>query len=373
VNESKKIGLCCIVKNEEKVIARLIDSVKALVDFVLIVDTGSCDNTKSVATKKLTELNIEYEFAHEPWKNFSHNRNVALHKLRRYSNIDYCFVMDADEVISLDSGFDVEDFKKSLTDDLYRVETLFADTLYYRQLIFKNHKGFFYKGVLHEYLACQEPYSIEKTSGIKVVVNTDGHRSEDENKYEKDAILLEKALAEENDSEMISRYTFYLAQSYRDSGNPEKAIEYYEKRVKLGFFSQEIFESLYSITRMKAKLNSPIEKVIEAGLKAYDFDGSRIEPIHESVKYCRVKEQFRLGYLIAKSHFDFEEPREALFKIHWIYDWGFLDEAAVCAYYAGHEEEAIKIWERVLRENKNVPIGDTNRIKKNIRFAQGNT
>ena len=39
-------SLCMIVKNEEKVLARCLDSVADLMDEIIIVDTGSCDATK---------------------------------------------------------------------------------------------------------------------------------------------------------------------------------------------------------------------------------------------------------------------------------------------------------------------------------------
>ena len=372
MGESNRIGLCCIVKNEEKVIARLIDSVSPLIDLAVIVDTGSTDNTKEVAVKKLEELNIPYEFAHEKWRNFSHNRNLALDKLKAHKNIDYCFIIDADEVISLNPDFDVQKFKNSLKEDIYKVETLFADTLYYRQLIFKNDKGFYYKGVLHEFITCDESYSIGTVSGLKLIVNTDGHRSKNENKYFEDTIVLEKALEQENDPRMISRYTFYLAQSHRDSGNWSKALEFYEKRLNLGFFKQEIFESMYNMTKMLAKLDKPVDQVVEAGLKAFEFDKNRIEPIHEIVRYCRLKGQFYLGYVIANIHSNFTHPKEALFKIHWVYDWGFLDETAVCAYYSGKEKKAIEMWEELLLKNNNIPEGDIKRIQENITFAKNN-
>ena len=43
------ISLCMIVKNEEKVLKRCLDSVRDLVDEMIIVDTGSTDRTKEIA------------------------------------------------------------------------------------------------------------------------------------------------------------------------------------------------------------------------------------------------------------------------------------------------------------------------------------
>ena len=54
-------GLNMIVKNEEKVIERLLRTVSPLVDWYTIVDTGSTDKTKEIITKTMQELGI-------PWR-----------------------------------------------------------------------------------------------------------------------------------------------------------------------------------------------------------------------------------------------------------------------------------------------------------------
>lgn len=55
------ISLCMIVKNEEKVLARCLDSVKPAVDEIVILDTGSTDATKDVAARYTDRI---YDF---PW------------------------------------------------------------------------------------------------------------------------------------------------------------------------------------------------------------------------------------------------------------------------------------------------------------------
>ena len=43
------VSLCMIVKNEEKVLGRCLDSAKEIADEIIIVDTGSTDRTKEIA------------------------------------------------------------------------------------------------------------------------------------------------------------------------------------------------------------------------------------------------------------------------------------------------------------------------------------
>ena len=60
------VSLCMIVKNEEKVLSRCLDSVKDAVDEIIIVDTGSEDNTKNIAsqyTDKIYDFKWVYDFS----------------------------------------------------------------------------------------------------------------------------------------------------------------------------------------------------------------------------------------------------------------------------------------------------------------------
>ena len=89
------ISLCMIVKNEEDTIARCINSVKDIVDEIIIVDTGSTDNTLKI----LKNLNIvPYRFE---WINdFSAARNYAINA----ATGDWILFLDADEWIKDDGA-----------------------------------------------------------------------------------------------------------------------------------------------------------------------------------------------------------------------------------------------------------------------------
>ena len=71
----KSISLCMIVKNEEEVIGRCLESVKDIVDEIIIVDTGSTDNTKKIVSKYTNKI---YDFE---WKDdFAAARNFSFSK-----------------------------------------------------------------------------------------------------------------------------------------------------------------------------------------------------------------------------------------------------------------------------------------------------
>src|SRR5271157_3544084 len=92
-----KICLNMIVKNESKVIARCLESVKGLIDTWVIVDTGSTDSTKEVIAECLK--GIPGELYERPWVDFAANRNEAmqLSKGKAY----YLLFIDADEQLTM--------------------------------------------------------------------------------------------------------------------------------------------------------------------------------------------------------------------------------------------------------------------------------
>lgn len=67
-----EISLCMIVKNEEKILARCLDSVADLVDEIVIVDTGSTDATKKIAANYTDKI---YDFT---WVDDFRQREILL-------------------------------------------------------------------------------------------------------------------------------------------------------------------------------------------------------------------------------------------------------------------------------------------------------
>ena len=69
------ISLCMIVKNEEQVLSSCLDSLAGLMDEIIIVDTGSCDRTREIATRYTDKI---YDYI---WKDdFADARNFAFSK-----------------------------------------------------------------------------------------------------------------------------------------------------------------------------------------------------------------------------------------------------------------------------------------------------
>ena len=83
-------SVCMIVKNEERVLERCLNSIAELMDEIIIVDTGSTDKTKQIAGKFTDKI---YDFT---WTgDFSKARNFAFEK----ASCDYIYSADADEIL----------------------------------------------------------------------------------------------------------------------------------------------------------------------------------------------------------------------------------------------------------------------------------
>lgn len=325
-----------IVKNEAHVITRCLDSVRLLIDYVLIEDTGSSDGTQDLIRSWLQQHGIDGEVIDEPWRDFAFNRTHALAALRRRDDVDYALIMDADDTLEYRADFDPVAFKGSMSADIYDVMINHGELSYSRPQILRNARPFIYKGVLHEFVAIPpDAKGRLAAEGFSIRYNSGGARSRDPDKYVRDARILAQALTAETDPFLRARYTFYLAQSYRDCAEREKALEHYLARAEMGFWQEEVFIALYRSAQLKEALGYPEDEVILAYLRASKAQPLRAEALHGASRFCRNKRRYKEGAEIARRGISLSVPTGGLFVEAWVYQWGLLDEFAVNAYWSG--------------------------------------
>ena len=134
-----------IVKDEEEVLKNCLDSIKKIVDEIIIVDTGSTDNTKNIAYKYTHKV---YDFI---WENdFSKARNYAISKATK----DYILWLDADDYLNKESINRFKTLKSNINDeiDIYYFLYEFNQNYepFYRERLFKNNGKLKFVGKVHE-------------------------------------------------------------------------------------------------------------------------------------------------------------------------------------------------------------------------------
>lgn len=145
------ISLCMIVKNEERVLRRCLESVKELMDEIIIVDTGSTDGTKKIASEYTDKI---YDFK---WiDDFSAARNFSFSKATK----DYIYVADADEVLDSENFLEFMKIKECMMDEIEIVQMKYinenADNnlqnsrTEYRPKLFKRLRTFTWIDPIHE-------------------------------------------------------------------------------------------------------------------------------------------------------------------------------------------------------------------------------
>jgi glycosyltransferase involved in cell wall biosynthesis len=355
--ERKTIGVCMIAKNEAHVIARCLDSVHPLIDYVLVEDTGSTDGTQAVIREWLHRNDVPGVVIEERWRDFAYNRSHALEALRKVETVDYALIIDADDQLILEAGFNPTEYKLGMQHDLYQIQIEQGDTStthrwHLPRLCSNHNNSFYFKGVLHEFLEPWDYPCPTRVDGFHVLTGRDGGRSKNPKKYLDDAATLEKALLTEADPPLVSRYTFYLAQSYRDCGEREKALTNYLKRAHQGFWPEEIFFSLYQAGILQESLCFPPEAVLATYSLASDASPGRAEALHAAACYCRSLGRYEEGYRFAKRGVAMTMPDTGIFTASWIYDYGLLEELARNAFCVGRYQECMEACRRLLSEGK---------------------
>lgn len=355
------VVLSMIVKDEAHVIRRCLDSVAGLIDHWLIVDTGSTDGTQQVIRDHMAALGIPGALHEREWSDFATNRTGAL-RLARY-NGDYALLIDADDVLELVPGFTMPD----LTADCYRFEFSDSNIRYQRPCLLNNRIAWRYRGVLHEFLDGGNGDG-PTMPGVTVRRIQDGARSHDPEKYRKDAQVLEAALLTERDPLLVSRYWFYLGQSYRDCGEKEKAVGAYLERAKLGGWAEEVCVSCYTAARLKRDLGHPEQEVLNLFTRAFAAAPMRAEGLHGAAQVSRAAGRFVEAYHFAKLGMTLPQPGNRLFVEPWIYEYGLPDELAVAGDHAGYWLDAL-IASATLLDRGACPPHEVARVAENAGHA----
>ena len=271
---SQTISLCMITKNEEKFLERCLNSVKSIVDQIIIVDTGSKDNTKNIA-KRFNAKIFDFEWVDD----FSAARNESL----KHATKDWILVMDADEVIEknyLDkiknaignsndfAGFSLEqrsyinNFFEGAVKNWSDFELVKDYPFYIPHLLvrlFKNKIGLYFKHRVHELVEDSINEKGLKYKKLDVVLHHFGSLKginlirEKTDQYTK---IILKQLEENPNS---ARYNYQAARMFIGRNDFSNALKYFEKTAKIDSHYKLVFSEIAKIYLQMNDKNRTIE------------------------------------------------------------------------------------------------------------------
>lgn len=335
VKSDKTICLNMIVKDESHIIESTLNNIieNIQIDYWVISDTGSTDGTQDIILEFFNKHNIPGELYEDKWKDFAHNRNLALEYAK--GKCDYTFIFDADDVF-------VGDFvlPEKLSHDQYCF-FFGPDVSYFRPLLIKSSLNWKWHGVLHEFLGCDiQPTNTDIIGNYYLISGRTGNRSKQPNKYLNDAKVLEAAFYEEEkvNGDLLSRYAFYCAQSYKDAGKNEEALKWYLKRAHLGSWVEEVYYSYLMAGDIAHELGLE-DSAISYYLEGQNCLNSRAECYYRLANMYRIKGKHRLSYTFATLGKQISKPTNALFSFDNVYDYLLDFEISISAWYVDKHNE----------------------------------
>ena len=228
-----KISACYIVKNEAINLAKSIKSLKNQVNEIVVVDTGSTDNTIVVARKLGAKI---YSF---PWQDdFSQARNFALSKAKG----DWLILLDADEYFTAKTAGNIRQVIRQAqqADGLliqmvnYDVDKAEIQDYFYQLRIVRNQQGLHYEGKIHEELKLSEGKSMKFfriPPEMLEIYHTGYASSVSRQKLERNLKLLQQAVDNGQSEADLARY---FCDCYLGLGDMEKCTYYGWLDVKKG-------------------------------------------------------------------------------------------------------------------------------------------
>lgn len=261
-----KISACMIAKNEEKVIARCIESYRQAVDEIIVVDTGSSDRTIEIAKS------LGAKVFHFTWINdFAAAKNYAISKAKG----DWIVFLDADEYFANGTGSNLRPFLQKLDRGFGGVACrmlnldevsgkITSEIIHVR--IFKNEKQLRYANPIHEELSYHRKgakLQVHLADQRNLIIHHTGYSDNiSKEKAQRNLALLIKQLDGDNASK--PEYYYYIADTYFSLGEWDKVIRYIRLFMETGVKLSNLNVRVHGILiDAMMKLNYPASEVME--------------------------------------------------------------------------------------------------------------
>jgi glycosyltransferase involved in cell wall biosynthesis len=339
-----------IVRNESARIIRALDSVRPFITTFAILDTGSTDNTVELIRDWGIKHGINGIVGMGAFVNFSQARNQALDlgrswvKRHRFEEplTDYLLLMDADMELVVE---DWEAFS-GLSGEMFQMVQRAGSISYHNARLLAINSGAKYEGVTHEYLAAAPSGVVAKAFFVD---HADGSNRAD--KFARDIRLLLADLERDSNN---PRTWFYLANSYRDAGDHQKAIEAYRRRIEIGGWDEETWSARINLANELDKIGLE-DSYIKEALGAIQERPQRAEAYYALAKHYREKGQHNIAVLFAEAGMSKLRPDDRLFIEDWVYEWGMREELSISGFFVPDLKERSFVVTNGLATDRRVP------------------
>jgi glycosyltransferase involved in cell wall biosynthesis len=316
--------LAMIVKDEAQVIERCLDSAleTGLVEAWVIIDTGSTDGTQDLIREKLK--GIPGHLIDRPWVSFGHNRNELLDKVNEHYMLGQVLLLDAD--MTIEGTWEAPDIEHRQAG--YLVKSIEGQMEHYVCRIIEVGSKWRYVGATHEVITKHGFIPTQKAS-LVITHHADGGNRAD--KFERDRQLL---LQDYHRDPTNTRTVFYLANTFRDLGRTDSAVDWYLERAKMGGWEEEVYYSLWQAGRL--------DNDFALLVKAWEHSPHRGEALHDAMSMLNATGCHRTVIALYEGGWRGEYGREdsILFTEPWRERWGIPTEYAVALWHTGAIDRA---------------------------------
>ena len=374
IHKEKKPTLSFITmcKNEEHIIEKTLESVYKYIDYWIVCDTGSTDNTCEIVKNFFNKKNIPGELFIDEWMGFGKHKTYMFEKA--YNKTDYVLHLDADDLLVGNFVFDVSD-----NSDQYEFNYKRGNSIFKCTSLYKNNLRWKYCGVAHNIIRCLDKEDIILSSffikdDLWVDCEDIGARSFDPEKYSKDAKLLEQQFWDTlyNDEDGLNnRSVFYTAQSLMDSKQYEKALKWYCLYTKLkNTWIEEVYESYLRISELLILLERSYSEIERQINKTISIFPDRAEGYYILGKFCNENKLYDKAYILLKhalekNYANICEKYTLFVRIH-CYHKHLYDELSVACYWINKLDEGKEYLQEIIDD----PIfsDDKKRFQDNMKY-----
>lgn len=281
------LSLCMIVKNEQDVIGRLLSSVKDLFDEIIVVDTGSTDNTKQIISNYNAKI---YNFK---WCNdFAKARNYAF----SLATSEFIMWLDADDIIIETEFNKLKQLKAELNNTIdvvmlkYSIGSTNNQLKYYRERILRKNMGFIWQDAVHE---CIAPRGNIVYKDIFIT-----HAKVKAGDPKRNLKIYNRLIR--NKVKLSSRQMFYYARELMYNNYLNKAIIWFKRFLKTtNGFKENYIEACLNLSHCYLLLNET-EKAKQTLFNSFNYDLPRAEILCElgSIYYCNKQYHNAIYYYL---------------------------------------------------------------------------